>query len=333
MIEYPTNLGVSVYPVLGLLLHTITMTLTLLMSLGIVHLILILIGCILFLILLGVCCWAWDEPYPRVVQYAYPSSSENRWWLMHVSRTALRKEWYVSSISQFVGARGTTGSKLMLLLTTTLSLSSAYITAVMWCERACPLSTLVLTVLASLGLGLLGFVESSLEWTPLPLDYPDLESGEDQNRMNAFYSKLEITRLTGEDDAWIKAQFSNLHMCAAFLFVLAQFAAQVCRYVWGGSTVRGADTGLAFASVGLGLFLVFCVLQWVSGANDDMLEGSNCSCLRARDMPDWLRLCYCPQGAAYSPRQLKRISWSFIGVELASFVSLASCVGWAAALS
>ena len=297
-------------------------TLGLAQSLGLVHILLIGIGCTLFCVLIGVCCPAWDEPYPRVVQYAYPSSSENRWFLMHVARTALRKEWYVSSISQFVSARGTTGSKLMLVLTSTVAISSVYIESVLWTQGRIPVSALVLTVIASIGLALLGFAESSIEWAPLPLDWPDLQLPIDTELMTLYYRQLEITRLTEAEDEQIKARFVDLHMIGAFTFVLAQFVARLVR----------DDRGVGFVvgCVGLVAFLFFCAMQWLSGANDALLESGGPLLARCAvsSWPRWCRVCYWPQDGSLSPRARKRISWAFIGVEVVAFASLASCPGW-----
>jgi hypothetical protein len=300
-------------------------------SLGLAHLLLVAAGCTLFFILIGMCCPNWDEPYPRVVQYAYPSTSENRWFLMHVAKTTLRKEWYVSSISQFVGARGTTGSKLMLLLTSTLSVSSVYIESVLWSSGRVHTAVLVLTVVSSVGLALLGFVESSIEWAPLPLDWPDLESQADTDRMNSYDQQLEITRLTQEEDEAIKAQFANLHMVSAFTFVGCQFAAQVVAF--GLSTTRTVDVdhgwvSLGVSVVGMGVFVVFCLLQWLSGANDTLLETSGPLARFAISNLPRCHCCYWKQDGSLSPKSLRRISWVFIGVEIVAFAALASCPGW-----
>lgn len=302
------------------------MTLDLSASLGIAHLLLVLTGCTLFLTLIGLCCPSWDEPYPRVVQLAYPSSNENRWFLMHVSRTALRRNWYVSSISQFVGARGTTGAKLMMLMTTTLSLSSIYIQSLLWTEGSIPTVALVLSVISSFGLGTLGFCESALEWAPLPVDYPVLETVA-QEKMDAYYKQLEITRLTEEEDTTIKSQFSTVHMISAFTFILGQFSSQVCTFsLYHNQT----ESGFIVACIGMGLFLIFCLMQWISGANDSMLLGSSLLSRFAVFNMSRLQCCYYPQMGTLSPAVLKRVSWSFILVELGAFSLIASCPGWSA---
>lgn len=292
-------------------------------AIGVAHLTLVGVGCILFSILIGLWCPLWDEPYPRVSQFAYPSTVEKRWFLMHVNRTALRREWYVSSISQFVGARGTTGAKLMILLTTSLSLSTLYLTALLWSTSVIPTASLVLFVLASVGLCTLGFVESAVEWAPLPIDYPQLQCAEDTELMEGYYKQLEVVRLTHAEDSRIKAQFATLHMIAAFLFIGGQFAAQVVD--------NSSIIALVAASVGLFTFVCFCLLQWLSGCNDALIQSwPKVSRFAVSNLHPKMRFLYWPQDGSLPHDTLKRISYTFISVELCAFSMLASIPGWIA---
>ena len=296
---------------------------TVISVIGLVHLVLVAAAVALFAVLVGICCPTWDEPYPRVVQYAYPSLAENHWFLMHVSRTALRTNWYVSSISEFVGARGTTSAKVMLLACSLLSLSSIYIQAILWYQDKVGVPVLVFTVISSIGLGMLGFVESSLQWAPLPVDWPDMESEEDTSAMLRYDQQLGITRLTSEEDDAIKARFKQLHTLSAFVFVAFQLSAQV---------YAQETSGLVVGVIGTAMFAVFSLMQWLSGANDDSLEEIGClSPFAVVNMPQ-SQCCYCPQNGSWSNAQLKCISWAFISVEIIAFASLSSCPGWNALL-
>jgi hypothetical protein len=292
-------------------------------SLGVVHLCIVFLGVILLFGLLGLCCPSFQEPYPRIVQYSYPSHAENRWFLMHVSKTALKRDYYVSSISNFVSARGTTPSKLMLLLMTSLCLSSAYIQGLLWTLERIPTATLVLSLVSSVGLGLLGWVESSLQWAPLPVDYPDLESDVDKQRMEDYYKQMEITRLTGEEDAQIKSQFATLHLISAFTFIIGQFVAQLVLYTHDPHSTMTLSSCIV-AVVGMGMFTCFSLLQWITGASDSMLQGGRLSSFAIANV-SWLQCFYFPQNGSLPQPTLKRVSVMFVMVEICAFGAMCVC--------
>ena len=289
-------------------------------SLGVAQLGVVAAGCALFMGLIGVCCPSWDEPFPRVVQLAYPSDAEKHWFLMHASKTALRKKWYVSSISQFVGARGTTGAKLMLMMTTATSVFSSVLGVLLWTSDSMPDAAFGLGLLASAGLFTLGFVESAIEWAPLAVDWPDLEDPLDEAKMSDYYASMEIQRLSQAEDTVIKAQFAALHTLAAFVFIGSEFAAQL---------VYDQPVAKAVAAVGVSFFGAFCLLQWLTGVNDPLLLASP---LLARfavaNFAPRFQLLYWPQGSIRSRLELKLISFLFISVEMVAFASLASARGW-----
>jgi hypothetical protein len=57
-----------------------------------------------------------NEPQLRITQLGFPSGSSVAF-LMHVHSTVLHDRWYVKSISEYVGPRGTTASKIMSAIT------------------------------------------------------------------------------------------------------------------------------------------------------------------------------------------------------------------------
>jgi hypothetical protein len=287
-------------------------------SLGVVHLSIIIVSLLAFTLLIGLFDPSSNEPYPRVSQLSFPSSSEKSFYLMHVSKTALKKQWYVSSISQFVSCRGTTSAKLMMWLCSSLCLSGCYIQSLLWSEDKIGVATLVLTILSQLGLGTLGWCESALEWDPLPVDYPELESATDKERMNGYYNSLQITRLTKEEDSSIKTKLASVHLVSAFVFILCQFAGQVVLY----HEVQNIPS-VVVAVVGMGLFLVFCMLQWCTGASDQMIQACTPISKFAISNLTSFQCLYFPQNGTLAEPILKRVSWMFLVVEITSFTLMA----------
>ena len=158
----------------------------------------------------------------------------------------------------------------------------------------------------------------------------------------------ETSVYTEEDEAEGKALLRLLHMVAAFAVVGFNVAGQ-----WvGGSAQRDLRIpSVVTVSIGLTAFLIFCMMQWLSGANDadipDALEAFRgarvaytfCSCLRP--------CCFCPPGFQHNPelepalltmcdcctrsgkRTVKQArvicaSWWFICMEMVVFVALCS---------
>ena len=272
--------------------------------LGVIHLSLLLCGIAMFLYLLGLCNPSWEEPYPRACQFAYPHAREKRWFLQFVNQTALLRNWYTTSISQYVGARGTTGAKLMLLMTTCMGLSQLYIALYLWYASHYTSTVLTLYLVASVCVLLLGFCESALSWT-IPPALPEMTDPHDIAVVQEYYALKQIVPMTAEEDETIKQWLSIVHTTVAILYIVLQFAATV---------VHGEHASTVVAGVGLGSFVLFCALQWLSGCNDAHLG----RCAMAR-MPRCLRFFYYPQGSVANARVLKRISWTFLSIELLAF--------------
>ena len=373
-----------------------------------------------------------DEPCPRAVRWTYPEEIEEahrHWFLVHVAQTRLIKDMYVSSISQYVGARGTSGAKLMLMSSTAVSLCQTHIAWLLWRCHALTddpnhpqdFQRWTYMWLAALSLLLLGLAESAIDWKTtdtrkkegqanskalkaasdahaaiekkeadeddaaaaagqLPAQRAGLTrrggqrstadvlvsqddrddddedgdgdgSGEEElTEMPRFARTLSV--YNEEDEARGKAWLRTLHMLAAFGVVGFNAASQLC-----GAGLESRKPSAITAAVGFVLFFVFCMMQWLSGSNDDFIpeflssmRASNvvytfCCCLR--------RICYCPPGFQKDPtldpllvktcaccrrgttEQRQRLicaSWWFIAVEVVAFAALTAATGAEAVL-
>lgn len=285
--------------------------------LGVLHITEVAVGIFFFLYLLGIFNPSWDEPYPRSVQWSYPSSNEKHWFLQIVNQTALRRDWYTTSISQYVGARGTTGAKLMVQMTTTIAISQLYIVLMLYSQDIYHTDTVILACISCACVYILGFCESALYWT-LPIEIPPMKDIEDQHLIKKYANDKQITPLTEDEDTLIKDRLSIVHTTVAILFILLQFTVQI---------IHGHVPEIILAFIGLFTFVFFCIIQWLSGVNDNGL-----GCLAIKNI-SWIQCMYYPQGTLTTPRSLKTMSWFFLSFELIAFAVMSALPGFNAILN
>ena len=347
-----------------------------------------------------------DEPCPRAVRWTYPGGihqTHRHWFLVHVGQTRLLKDHYVNSVSQYVGARGTSGAKLMLMACTGSACCQIHLAYMLWRVTALrfPDEAAVrwlLMWLSAAALILLGMAESAIDWKDAEQRLkdgqrnskaerkeavaaaadPDLQSSRrvphsDQDSSNGssgavhdgtsspYSNQLEFSSvpLTRSDTEGLedpqgtgKARMRMMHMVAAFMVVGFTSAGQL----YGHWQLRLPS--VIVASVGLCTFILFCLMQWLSGVNDelipDALEPYRAANVMYSRWGSFTRpVCYCPPGFQYD-RQLQPLcvkicdcistaegegegamtrshlhcaSWWFICVEVVAFLALTGAAG------
>ena len=132
-----------------------------------------------------------------------------------------------------------------------------------------------------------------------PSDYVDSKKGGGEEGDNDGTAarppplKRTMSVYTEADEAQGKSFLRFMHMAAAFAVVGFNVAAQ-----WIGPYSEARLGSLITVNIGLFAFIIFCIMQWLSGANDDFIPDSLapfkasavaytfCACLRP--------ICYCP---------------------------------------
>ena len=113
-----------------------------------------------------------DEPAPRVVQLAYPTIRKVPF-VLFVNQTVVHREWYVASISQYAGARGSTAAKVLTFATSAGGVLQLVLAILIWfyntTDSTGSSSTiahirLVLLLIAGVGCVLIGQAESAVLW-------------------------------------------------------------------------------------------------------------------------------------------------------------------------
>jgi hypothetical protein len=113
-----------------------------------------------------------DEPAPRVVQLAYPTIRKVPF-VLFVNQTVVHREWYVASISQYAGARGSTAAKVLTFATTAGGVLQLILAMLIWTYNTSHSRReniniahirLALLVIAGIGCILIGQAESALLW-------------------------------------------------------------------------------------------------------------------------------------------------------------------------
>lgn len=286
---------------------------SLFLTMGIFHSCFIAIIISIFFYILGACNSKWSEPVPKAVNWAYPNDEEKSWLLQFVSETALKTNFYTTSISQYVGARGTSGSKLMLLTTTFLGTSQIFQVIVLYYTNNIHLSTYILSWISSFFIIVLGFCESALLWDYV---YPEFKCEEDVELLRLYRVHLNIQKENTTNDKYLKTRLSIVHTFSALSFIFLQLAISIIEYV-----THQRLVSFIFGLIGLGSFMIFCVFQWLTGSNDDMLGH-----LAIVRIP-CLQCFYYPQGSMPT-KYLKAVSWMFILTELVSFCSMGLVISW-----
>ena len=113
-----------------------------------------------------------EEPAPRVVQLAYPTIRKVPF-VLFVNQTVVHREWYVASISQYAGARGSTAAKVLTFATTAGGVLQLVLAILIWFYNTTDSTDpnlrtahvrLVLLLIAGLGCVLIGQAESAVLW-------------------------------------------------------------------------------------------------------------------------------------------------------------------------
>lgn len=113
-----------------------------------------------------------DEPAPRVVQLAYPTIRKVPF-VLFVNQTVVHREWYVASISQYAGARGSTAAKVLTFATSAGGVLQLVLAILIWfyntTDSGGSNSTiahirLILLLIAGIGCVLIGQAESAVLW-------------------------------------------------------------------------------------------------------------------------------------------------------------------------
>jgi hypothetical protein len=177
-------------------------TLLYLYILGIAQISVITLSIILFISPL-ICFAAYypHEPAPRIVQLAYPTLQKIPF-LLFVNQTVVHSEWYVASISQYAGARGTTAAKILTFATATAGVLQIILSILLWNAPNTNVSNtvndarLVLLILGGIGSICLGQAESAIPWhygrrEQIILEWATLSETERQQRLNAAITSLE----------------------------------------------------------------------------------------------------------------------------------------------
>src|ERR1700753_1872659 len=80
------------------------------------------IGFCVFLFTFPILLPCYNEPLARILLWGYPNNSKI-FFVKHVHATVLHELWYVKSISEYAGARGTTAGKVLQSATSVLGMS------------------------------------------------------------------------------------------------------------------------------------------------------------------------------------------------------------------
>ena len=313
------------------------------------------------------------EPCPRAVRWTYPEEiqpHQRHWFLLHVAQTRLVKGMYVASISQYVGARGTSGAKLMLMSCTAVAICQMQTAWMLWRMsqlvhgEAQPITRMVLMWAAAISLMILGLAESALDWQTQIKSKKDDEDNADGSGMahtpsfsflaqdsptdddsSEHSTRPPLKRImsvyTEADEAQGKSTLRAVHMLAAFAVVGLNVAAQ-----WEGPQTESRLASVVLVTVGLVSFLVFCIMQWLSGANDELIPDAIGYMRASKVAYSWCApcrpFCYCPpgfqndpsvdpllvkicdgcQGRAPKKQRVICASWWFITVEVVAFCAL-----------
>jgi len=113
-----------------------------------------------------------DEPAPRVVQLAYPTIRKVPF-VLFVNQTVVHREWYVASISQYAGARGSTAAKVLTFATSAGGVLQLVLAILIWFYNTTDSTgsnstiahiRLILLLIAGIGCVLIGQAESAVLW-------------------------------------------------------------------------------------------------------------------------------------------------------------------------
>lgn len=137
------------------------------------------IGFIVFCVLLftlPIClpCYR-HEPMPRITQHGFPADSKILF-VKHVHATVIHDQWYVKSISEYAGARGTTAAKVLAAATSVLGMLQFTLSLLIWSQYeniSFPskggnsdiyLWRMILYCIGSFACAVIGNAESAISW-------------------------------------------------------------------------------------------------------------------------------------------------------------------------
>lgn len=267
-----------------------------------------------FLYILGTCTNG--EKYalhPKMVKLNYPKSERNDWVHFCVSETAIKYGWYVTSISQFCGCRGSSANKILMVITCFVASSQLHSAIFLYKTGEFTISILTMACVSSFALFTLGFCESAILWDIPPMSrFHCVEDEEIVRKYNQ--SKGNIDTTAGEDIKF-KRTLSIIHSICAIIFIFLQFA--IAQEYW--ELNKSAQAPYIVACIGMGAFVLFALMQYFSGANDSFL-----GCLAIKNFPK-LQFFYYPQGSV-SERKLNVLSTLFLTVEFISFISMSTII-------
>ena len=114
--------------------------------------------------------WYPNEPAPRIVQLGFPSLQVLPF-SMFVVNTVIQPRWYVSSISEYGGARGSSAAKLLALATSAAGCLQFVLAIFIWQYTQYAygsdyyaLARFILLSIGSCGCIMIGFAESAILW-------------------------------------------------------------------------------------------------------------------------------------------------------------------------
>jgi hypothetical protein len=178
-------------------------TLLYLYILGIVQILVITLSLLLFISpLLCLTVYYPHEPAPRIVQLAYPTLQKIPF-LLFVNQTVIHSEWYVASISQYAGARGTTAAKILTFATSIAGTLQIILSILLWNAPDTNLpntvndARLVLLILGGIGCICLGQAESAIPWhygrrEQIILEWTTLSEAERRGELSEAAAALEL---------------------------------------------------------------------------------------------------------------------------------------------
>jgi hypothetical protein len=121
-----------------------------------------------------ICLWSYYpyEPAPRVVQLAYPTIRKVPF-VLFVNQTVIHQRWYVASISQYAGARGSTAAKILTFATTAGGVLQIMLSILIWFYNTSDYANegshsnharLVLLLIGGIACVFIGQAESAILW-------------------------------------------------------------------------------------------------------------------------------------------------------------------------
>ena len=120
-----------------------------------------------------ICLWSYYpyEPAPRVVQLAYPTIRKVPF-VLFVNQTVIHQRWYVASISQYAGARGSTAAKILTFATTAGGVLQVLLAILIWFHNTASANDnlhiddarLALLLIGGVACVFIGQAESAILW-------------------------------------------------------------------------------------------------------------------------------------------------------------------------